>query len=401
MNITRGKRARAQKVVVYGPEGVGKSSLASRFPDPLFIDTEGSTDNMDVARLDKPTSWTMIQYQIDFVKVNPTICKTLVIDTIDWAERFCIEAVCANHGKNGIEEFGWGNGYTYVFEEFGRFLNKLSELVDLGINVVLTAHAQIRKFDQPDEMGSFDRYELKLGKKTSSLTAPLVKEWADMILFCNYKNYLVTDDKTKKQKAQGGQRVIYTEHHPAWDAKNRHGLPFELPMNYDAIAHIFNVAPPEAIPVPMPQNVQQPVQQAPVQQFHQPQQTVQPVMQPTTAPVEPTQTVAQPNLNNVLAPQQDELDIALSQPVTGPVTVDPVPLATAVPINSNIPVPLQDLMRTNNVTEDEVMMAVESKGYYPKGTPIQNYDQGFISGVLIGAWNEVYKVIEEIREIPF
>ena len=59
MQITRGKRARAQKVVIYGPEGIGKSSFASQFPDPVFIDTEGSTDNMDVARLDKPTSWTM------------------------------------------------------------------------------------------------------------------------------------------------------------------------------------------------------------------------------------------------------------------------------------------------------------------------------------------------------
>ena len=203
MQITRGRKARAQKVVIYGPEGIGKSSFASQFPDPVFIDTEGSTDNMDVARLDKPTSWAMLKNEIAFIKANTDACKTLVIDTIDWAEQLAVDYVCAQHQKNGIEDFGWGKGYTYVQEEIGRLLNSLSELVDNGINVILTAHAQIKKFEQPDEMGSYDRYELKLGQKTSSKTAPLVKEWADMVLFANYKTIVMTTD-TGKKKAQGG-----------------------------------------------------------------------------------------------------------------------------------------------------------------------------------------------------
>ena len=82
MQITRGKRARAQKVVIYGPEGIGKTTFAAEFPNAVFIDTEGSTDNMDVARLDKPTSWTMLINEIAFIKANPTECGTLVIDTI-------------------------------------------------------------------------------------------------------------------------------------------------------------------------------------------------------------------------------------------------------------------------------------------------------------------------------
>ena len=120
MRITKGKRARAQKVVIYGTEGIGKSSLAAQFPEPLFIDTEGSTDNMDVARLDKPTSWVMLNNQIAFIKANPTLCKTLVIDTIDWAESLCVDNLCAMHGKKGIEDFGYGNGYVYAKEEMGR-----------------------------------------------------------------------------------------------------------------------------------------------------------------------------------------------------------------------------------------------------------------------------------------
>ena len=183
ITITKGKIKCAKKVVIYGPEGIGKSTLASRFPDPVFIDTEGSTNAMDIARLPKPTSWTMLLQEIDYIKQNPDVCRTLVIDTTDWAEQMCIESICSKHQKDGIESFGYGTGYVYVREEFGRFLNKLSEVVEKGVNVVLTAHAQMRKFEQPDEMGAYDRWELKLGKKTGSQTSPLVKEWCDMLLF--------------------------------------------------------------------------------------------------------------------------------------------------------------------------------------------------------------------------
>lgn len=106
-----------------------------------------------------------------------------------------------------IEDFGYGNGYVYTKEEFGRFLNKLSDLIEVGINVVLTAHAQLRKFEQPDELGAYDRWELKLGKKTQSQTSPLVKEWADMLLFANYKTFSVAVGKDgKKHKGQGGNQ---------------------------------------------------------------------------------------------------------------------------------------------------------------------------------------------------
>ena len=225
MKITKGIIPCAKKVVIYGPEGIGKSTFASQFPDPVFIDTEGSTNSMDVARLPKPTSWQMLLEEIQYVKDHPDVCKTLVIDTVDWAESMCIQSICDKHQKSGIEDFGYGNGYVYTKEEMGRFLNQLSEVVEVGVNVVLTAHAQIRKFEQPDELGAYDRWELKLGKKTSSQTSPLIKEWADMLLFANYKTFsIAVDDKGQKRKAQGGERVLYTSHHACWDAKNRYGL---------------------------------------------------------------------------------------------------------------------------------------------------------------------------------
>ena len=100
----------AQKVVVYGPEGIGKSTFASQFPDPLFIDTEGSTKKLGVNRYPKPTSWEMLNNEVRDV-ITSKNCKTLVIDTIDWAEQLCLRSICDRYQKKGIEDFGYGIGY--------------------------------------------------------------------------------------------------------------------------------------------------------------------------------------------------------------------------------------------------------------------------------------------------
>src|SRR5690606_4234166 len=159
--IISGKIQKAKKVVLYGPEGIGKSSLAAKFPNPVFIDTEGSTTELDVQRLPKPSSWEMLRQQVQWIKQQgATRFGTLVIDTIDWAEMLCNEHVCAQHNKKGIWDFGYGRIYIYAAEEFGRFLNLLSDVIEAGINVVLTAHSQIVKFEHSDEMGAYDRYQL-------------------------------------------------------------------------------------------------------------------------------------------------------------------------------------------------------------------------------------------------
>lgn len=363
MNITSGKQARAQRVVIYGTEGIGKSTLAAQFPDPLFIDTEGSTSNMDVKRMDKPTSWTMLMNQIAFVKANPTVCKTLVIDTIDWAESLAIESVCSMHGKRGIEDFGYGNGYTYVREEMGRLLDKLQELVDIGINVVLTAHSQLRKFEQPDEDGAYDRYELKLGKKTSSQTAPVVKEWCDLLLFCNYKTMVMTSE-SKKKKATGGQRVMYTTHHPAWDAKNRHGLPDELPMDYAAIAHIFTSSSQEA-PKKQAQEIQK-VEQAPT------------------------------SIEDVAARITVDQAIPLNVNPTE-VTSDPFEELSTIDIPNAIPQALKDLMLQNSVTPKMLQDVAFKKGHFPQDTPIENFPQEYWA-FMVTNWADVLKSIENTNK---
>lgn len=232
--ITKGRVETAKKVVIYGPEGIGKSTLASQFPNPIFIDTEGSTKELDVARYPAPTSWNDIITQVEDTAAEVP-CSTLVIDTADWAENLCIDQTCKDLNVKGIESVGYGKGYVYATEKFQALLKSCDKCIEAGINVVFTAHAQMRKFEQPDEMGAYDRWEMKLTKKT----APLLKEWADMVLFCNYKTDVITDQATKSKKATGGKRVMYATHHPCWDAKNRYGLLDQMEMSFDHIAHLF------------------------------------------------------------------------------------------------------------------------------------------------------------------
>jgi GTPase SAR1 family protein len=234
LNITRGIVARPQKVVIYGPEGIGKTTLASQTPDPLFIDTEGGSAHLDVRRIEGLKDWEELLSTVKEVAVTKDICKTLVLDTADWAEQLAIAHILDKYKQPSIEAFGYGKGYTYIGEEFTRLLDALDMVIAGGMNVVVTAHAKMRKFEQPDEMGAYDRWEMKLTRQS----APLLKEWCDLLLFCNYETFVVSTEN-KTAKAQGGKRVMYTSHHPCWDAKNRHGLPDKLDLDYRYLKPIF------------------------------------------------------------------------------------------------------------------------------------------------------------------
>jgi len=232
--ITQGLEKRPIKLGIFGSEGIGKTSLASQCPNALIIDTENGTSRINCRRI-KCNDWDNLNAIVKGVKDNPTICKTLVIDTLDKAESYCVDYLCQKFHKANIEDWGYGKGYTILQDEMNRFFELLNTLIDVGINVCIVAHGKPRKYELPEEEGAFDRWELKLTKQV----APLFKEWCDALLFCNYKTYVVTTENNVK-KAQGGKRVMYTTHHACWDAKNRFGLPDELELDFKSIAHLFD-----------------------------------------------------------------------------------------------------------------------------------------------------------------
>ena len=229
MQIVKGKQERPQRVCLYGPEGIGKTTLAACWPSPLYFDLENGTSHLDVDRVQSPT-WAMLLGDLTQA-AGLSDYKTIIIDTLDAAEKMCIQHVCKKNKKESVEAFGYGKGYTYVMEEFGMLLGTLDSCISAGKNVVVVAHAAMRKFEQPDEAAPYDRWELKLSKKD----APLVKEWCDALLFLNYET-IVETSSTGKAKARGGRRIIQVDHHACWDAKNRWGLTGKVPMEFESIA---------------------------------------------------------------------------------------------------------------------------------------------------------------------
>lgn len=355
------------KFVIYGPEGIGKTSLAAQFPDPVFIDTEGSTRYYDVKRITGPSgqavpsSWQMLLDMVTAVSRGEIPCKTLVIDSLDWAETICSRHVCDKAQKSGIEDFGYGKGYTYLEEEFGRLLNLLNEVYGRGINIACTAHATMRRVELPEETGAYDHWELKLEKKTGAL----VKEWADTILFCNYKTIVVKGaNPMEKNKAAGGKRMMYTTHTPWWDAKNRFGLPEELPLDYIAIAQLFLYEKP---PV---NGTASAVTAAP---------------SPAPAPVMPTQSVietpAQMSMDMTPAPAAESAD-------TLPFKMDDGPVQSLLENQyPGIPKAMAELAQAAGMSIEDIRTTLNAGGWYPKDTPIENMDPNFFT-FLVSEWDK-------------
>lgn len=314
---------------------------------------------MNVRRLPAPNSWQMLLQEVQYVRDMPGLCSTLVIDTIDWAERLCIDEVCKTHQKNGIEDFGYGAGYTYVYEAFGKLMNLLSDVVEHQINVVLVAHSMIRKFEQPDEAAPYDRYQLKLIDTPKKSVANMVKEWADAVIFANYKTVVEKTD-SGKAKARGNKRVMYTQHNACWDAKNRWGLAAELPFDYSEIAPYITQAT-----CANSAHVDQVAQLDPQPQINQ---------TPTSVP-EQTQ----------------------SQPV--------VQATPAAPSESDLPdfwAPALQLMQADGVTIDEIRKVAADHGHFTIDTPPENFPPDYINGFIVPSWQQILAVVKANRiDFPF
>lgn len=236
LQISRGIESAPLRAVIYGVEGIGKSTLAASFPDALVLDTEDGTRHLDVARA-RVGNWQSLMVAVRELAVDSQGFRTIVIDSADWAERMLIEHILDKAGKKSIEDFGFGKGYVAVAEQYGRLLSACDQLVANGLHVVLVAHAHVKRVSPPDQTDGYDRYELKLTKQT----APILKEWSDLLLFCTYDVQLVEGADGRKKARGGKRRLMYAERAAAWDAKNRCGLPESMPLGIEPLQHILDM----------------------------------------------------------------------------------------------------------------------------------------------------------------
>jgi hypothetical protein len=336
MQIIKGKQPKPVKGLIYGPEGVGKSSLAKDFPKPLFIDVEGGTSRLDVARTPRPTSFAHFKQMIGDIVRDPMDYQTLVIDTADWLEKLAIKQVCAQNGFSGM---GGNNDYGKSYNELAGMWSDLltqleADLIETGkMHVVFLAHSTTKKFELPEEEGQFDRYQLDLEKKV----APLLKAWCDLMLFVNYRTIVVVDEKMKTAKGQGGtRRMMFAEHTAAFDAKNRDGLPREMDLGFAPIAHCFTGLSAKVPNAPTAAAI------------------------PAAAPIAGTEPMKPTEAGPVLQPQH---------------------------------VALQQLLAGAGVTYEQLNAVLAARGKYPENTPLANIDPVFIDGYINPHWAKVLEMI--------
>lgn len=235
IKIERGISRGAVRVVLYGTEGIGKSTLAAQFPNALILDTEDGTRQIDCARVRCP-DWMTLQGAMLDLGGNAQGFQTVVVDSIDWAERMALEHMLRKDGKRSVEDYGFGKGFVKLAEVVSAFLTLADGLIDRGLNVVFVGHSTVKRTTPPDLDEGWDRYELKLSRQV----APLVKEWADALLFANYRTRLVEGSDGRTRAKGGKERILYAERTAAWDAKNRYGLLAELPMTIEALSPLFD-----------------------------------------------------------------------------------------------------------------------------------------------------------------
>jgi hypothetical protein len=246
-NVTQGRKIMPICAILYGVEGIGKSSFGANAPSPILIGGEDN-DELDVPHYkitpdskNPAKAWEELKSLLKEIRDGEHGYKTLAIDTLDSLEPFCHDYVLRNSSnKNMVQALG---GYQAAYKEAAKeFINLRDEfLVPIrarGINILLLAHSLKNKFEDPITQSAYDTYEMKLHKYSK----PIFTEWVSTILFANFNNYTSKDKETGKRRIVGdGERIIYTEKRPSHDAKNRFNLPFEINLDYKEFSqHVKN-----------------------------------------------------------------------------------------------------------------------------------------------------------------
>ncbi|NLX54395.1 MAG: ATP-binding protein [Planctomycetaceae bacterium] len=239
--IQTGKTRMPPRLLVYGTEGIGKSTLAASAPKPIFVQTEDGLGEIDCHKFPLAKTHEDVEHALAELHEQQHPYQSVIIDSVDWLERLIWDRLCRSFGVSSIEKVdgGYGKGYVHALTHWRKILDRLAALRDdRGMMVVLLAHAKVEKFEDP-EAPTYDRYSPRLNKHASALLA----EWCDAVLFATRKIITRTEDGSfnrsrtlaSGQGRNGGERILRCIGGPSCIAKNRYSLPAELPLSWPAL----------------------------------------------------------------------------------------------------------------------------------------------------------------------
>lgn len=237
-SVKRGVVDSPWRFLILGMPGIGKSTFASELPDPVFfclgIDTNG-VDELNVSRYpDSIETYDDLREAIRRLTEEEHYWKSLVIDLLDGIEPMIFAKVIADEckGAKNIGEVGGGynKGQDASLDLWRLLFKDLERLQEKrGMAIGLVSHAVRRECKDP-ERPNYDRWEPNIYRKA----AGMLVGWCKEVLFAQEEVGTTQMDGAKgKHKAiLIGKRVIRTRYSPAYDAKNRHGLPDPLPLDF-------------------------------------------------------------------------------------------------------------------------------------------------------------------------
>lgn len=230
MKINKGKKIKPRRTLLYGVHGVGKSEWASQSPECLFLNLEDGLNDIDCDSSDVLTTFDCVIEALRWLAEKDHQYKNICIDSVDWLEALIHKDVARAANKESIADIGYGNGYKQAITLWQRVLFAMEWLrTEKGVGIILLAHADIKKFQSP-EQDSYDRYQPALHESASSL----LQEWCDEVLFASYRVMVRKEDqgfdKTRNIAVDGGERYLRTTETAAVLAKNRLSMPPEIPF---------------------------------------------------------------------------------------------------------------------------------------------------------------------------
>jgi hypothetical protein len=241
-SILTGARPGPRRMLVYGTAGIGKTTIATCAPSPIVIQTEDGCNEIDCHKFPVAQSCDAVMQSIAALYQEEHAYRTIVIDSLDWLERLIHAKVCAARQVATIEDIPYGRGYAFALQHWRDVLDGLTALREQkGMTVILIAHAKIERFENP-ETEPYDRYVPRLYKTATAM----VTEWCDEVLFATYKVFTkATEEGFNQKRVQGlgsGERVLRTTERPSHLAKNRLGLPDEMPLVWAELARHLTAA---------------------------------------------------------------------------------------------------------------------------------------------------------------
>ena len=235
------------RIIAYGKAGCGKTSFAAYAPNPVFLMTpneDGLLTLMDygsvpesVGHFPMADTWQRLRAQVQHIIDNDTGYKTLVLDTLNGAEKLLHEMVCQKQFRGDWEKFlSFGRGIGQSAPELADFFDDLKRVREQRkMSIILLAHAKMKRINNPEG----DDYD-KIIPDVAEASSQVVLRWADCVLFLNCEKVVMKTESGKRKAALVG-RKIYTCDTAAFDAKNRFGLPAELEVPEGESSEAFRV----------------------------------------------------------------------------------------------------------------------------------------------------------------